>query len=208
MKKEKTWQFKEQNKSLRGDPGCPAGWPTHLRRHGGPKHNTAHKNLQTINRNSRNPSLIWLAPQVVTSCLRTGYCRPQRRSWDFHFKWNNGQLHRSPKPKGRFFPFLSFFLFLFFIWQCLEVSRSSTAADSEVFCLNVCEQKWGLSEIPPVLVHMIQWEPCVPLGGLFFSCLFMLYTRGKDPATLTAEGLLLLIRQDNTLCRIPNSFNS
>lgn len=114
MKKEKTWRFKEQNKSLRGDPGCPAGWPTHLRRHGGPKHNTAYKNLQTINRNSRNPSLIWLAPQVVTSCLRTGYCGPQRRSWDFHFKWNNGQLHRSPKPRGRFFPFLSFFLFFIF----------------------------------------------------------------------------------------------
>lgn len=178
---------------------------THLHhQRAGPKYNTTQKNLQTINRNSRNPSLIWLAPQVVTSCFRTGYWGPRRRSGDFHFKWNNGQLLRSQNQEV-----VSFFLFLiFFIWQCLEVNRSSTAADSEVFCLYVCAPRWGLSEIPPVLVHMIHWEPCVSVWGLFFSCLFMSYTGGKDPATLTAGGLLLLIRQDNKLCRTQNSFSS
>lgn len=182
---------------------------THLHHHHphtGPKHNTTHKNLQTINRNSRNPSLIWLAPQVVTSCLWTGYWGPQRRSGDFHFQWNNRQPLRSQNQEVASFSF--FFLIFFFIWQCLEVSRNSTAADSEVFCLYACAPRWGLSEIPPVLVHMIQWEPCVSVCGLFFFCLFMSYTGGKDPATLTAGGLLLLIQRDNKLCRTQNSFNS
>lgn len=103
--------------------------------------------------------------------------------------------------------FLSLFFLFFLIWHCLEVSRSSTAADSEAFCLYVCAPRWGLSEIPPVFVHMIQWEPCVSVWGLFFSCLFMSYTGGKDPATLVAGGLLLLIRRDNKLCRIHLTHN-
>lgn len=177
------WSKKTMN--LRGVTVCPTSTST-----------MPHADLQTINTTSRSPSPIWLAPQVVTSCLWTGYRGPAWMNGDFHFKQNNGQLLRSKTRRL----LLSCFFFLFFFWQRLEVSRSSTAADSGVFCLYFYALKWGLSEIPPVLVHMIQWESCVSVWGLFFSCLFMSHTGGKDPTPLTTGGLLLLIQRDNTLC--------
>lgn len=179
------WATKQKPRGSHG----PSHWPIHLRHHRkGPKPNTTHKNLQTINRNSRNPSLIWLAPQVATSCLRTGSWGPQRRSRDFHFKWNNRQLLRSLNQEVIS---LSFLFFFFSIWHCPEVeSQLHGCRQWGLLSLRLCAGMGAIRNSPHLSSHDSMRALCV---SLFFSCLFMSYTRGKDPATLMAGGLLLLI---------------
>lgn len=78
-----------------------------------------------------------------------------------------------------------FFTFFFSsIWQRLEVSRSSTAADTEAFCARVCTPRWGLSEIPPppsprLSSHDSMRALCVSLRAVLFLSIHVAHRRER-----------------------------
>lgn len=143
--------------------------PTTTALHWAKAPNHTQKNLQTINRNSRNPSLIWLAPQVVTSCRRTGYQGPQQRSRDFHFKVETMGNHSGPKTRRSFLSLLFFFFYL-----ALPGGKSQLHSSKQWGLLSprLRTEMGAIRNSPCLSSHDSMRALCVSLRG----CSFLVYS--------------------------------
>lgn len=172
LKRIKTWWLEQQNKNLQGVIGCIAGRPTFTTT-SQQQSTIPHTNLQTINRNSRNPSLIWLAPQVVTSCLQTGYWGPQRRNGIFIL---SGTMGNCSGPKSR-----RLFLSLPPLFLAMAGGKSELHSSRQwgLLSLRLCTEMGAIRNSPCLSSHDSMSALCDSVRAVRFLSIHVIHRRER-----------------------------